>query len=200
MVTGYGAEIGDDLTGHKDGRVMLWQLPNGEKLHEWNIHLDSVRNVAVDGRNGRYASTDSDAKTAVWTLDGTPRFLDTAPSDSRSIAFSPDGSKLYGAGWFKLFSWNLSDGRLTTLDTEHRGIINSIEFMPDGRLATISRQTDSAVLFLEPETGNTLERFNRHDLCGVAARVSPDGSYLATTSDDASVRIWELPSINQAGR
>jgi WD40 repeat protein len=48
------------------------------------------------------------------------------------------------------------------------------------------------VLFLDPLSGKTNARYQQHDLCGVAVNVSPDGRYLATTSDDASVRIWKL--------
>ena len=91
-----------------------------------------------------------------------------------------------------LYRWNPASGELASLKTEHRGIINNIQFTPDGQLASISRQTDSAVLFLDPLSGETSARFQKHDLCGVAVNVSPDGRYLATTSDDASVRIWKI--------
>ncbi|KHF25060.1 hypothetical protein JV46_05020 [Solemya velum gill symbiont] len=68
-----------------------------------------------------------------------------------------------------------------------------IQFGPNGDyLATISRQTDSAVLFLNPDSGQAMRRFQKHDLCGGALAVSPDGRYLSTTSDDASVRFYNL--------
>jgi len=79
------------------------------------------------------------------------------------------------------------------LSTPHHGIIKSVEYLAAGDvLATISRQTDSSVYFLDPASGALLRRFQQHDLCGADISVSPDGRYLATTSDDASVRIWML--------
>ena len=81
---------------------------------------------------------------------------------------------------------------MTTLPTQHHGIIKSVEYVSDDVLATISRQTDSSVYFLDPASGETLRSFQRHELCGGDIAISPGGRYLATTSDDASVRIWVL--------
>ena len=123
---------------------------------------------------------------------GKIRYLDRPSSDPRTLAFSPLDDSLYGAGWFRLFRWNLDTGRIETLDTDHKGIINNIQFTPGGQLASISRQTDSSVYFLDPASGETLRSFQRHELCGGDIAISPGGRYLATTSDDASVRIWVL--------
>jgi WD40 repeat protein len=129
----------------------------------------------------------------VWTDDTQPAPLERPPTDAWSLAFSPDGRWLYGGGWFRLFRWNPGDGAFVSLPTEHHGIIKSIQFVAGGgELATISRQTDSAVLFLDPVTGAVTRRFQQHELCGASIAVSPRGRYLATTSDDASVRIWVL--------
>ena len=113
--------------------------------------------------------------------------------DTWTLAFSPDGQWLSGGTWFRLYRWNLDDGSLTTVSTEHYGLIKSVQYTGKGEsLATISRQTDSSVYFLDPVSGAVTRRFQRHDLCGADVSVSPDGRYLATTSDDASVRIWVL--------
>ena len=111
----------------------------------------------------------------------------------RTLAFSPDGGSLSGGSWFRLYRWTLDDGALTTMSTEHYGLIKSVQYTDQGAaLASISRQTDSSVYFLDPVSGEVMRRFQRHDLCGADVSVSPDGRYLATTSDDASVRIWVL--------
>ncbi|MEJ2310148.1 MAG: hypothetical protein P8Z78_12655 [Gammaproteobacteria bacterium] len=180
------------LTGHKDGSVILWSLDSGEAIRRFQPHRKLIRSIET-GPGGLIATSATDTRVALTTPDsGDIRYLEKPSSDPRTLAFSPDGEQLYGAGWFRLFRWDLGSGAIETLETEHRGIINNIEFTPDGQLASISRQTDSAVLFLDPLSGGTNARFQQHDLCGVAVNVSPDGRYMATTSDDASVRIWKL--------
>jgi WD40 repeat protein len=130
---------------------------------------------------------------AIWSTLDEVRYLEEPPADAFTLAFSPDGQWLSGGTWFRLYRWNLDDGALTTLATEHHGIIKSVQYTGNGAsLATISRQTDSSVYFLDPASGEVTRRFQRHDLCGADVSVSPDGRYLATTSDDASVRIWVL--------
>ncbi|MEN8175550.1 MAG: hypothetical protein ABFS23_07290, partial [Pseudomonadota bacterium] len=186
------------LTGHKDGTVTRWQLSKLEELARYQAHNGLVRSVAINNRGDQFASSGTDTRVAlIDPVAGRIQHLPGPPSDPRSLAFSPDDSYLIGGGWFKLFRWQLDNGNLAVLDTAHRGIINHIQFTPDGTLASISRQTDSAVLLLDPADGSTRDRLQQHDLCGVAVEVSPDGRFLATTSDDASVRIWSFDDLNR---
>jgi WD40 repeat protein len=183
------------LTGHADGVVRIWRASDFTLLQERTLHRGAVKAVAIDGRAGRFASSGADGKVFVWTETGAVRALQAPPVDAWTLAFSPDGRWLSGGGWFRLFRWNLQDASLAVLSTPHHGIIKSVEYLAAGDvLATISRQTDSSVYFLDPDSGAPLRRFRRHDLCGADIAVSRNGRYLATTSDDASVRIWRLDS------
>ena len=181
------------LTGHADGSVRLWKATDFRLLQEQQLHQGAVKAVAIAPGATRYASSSSDGSVVLWTDSGVQRQLDRPPADAWTLVFSPDGQTLSGGSWFLLYRWNLHDGTLTTMTTEHHGIIKSIQYIDDGsELATISRQTDSAVYFLDAESGEVKRRFQRHDLCGADIAVSADGRYLATTSDDASVRFWLL--------
>ncbi|HYQ70306.1 MAG TPA: hypothetical protein VET88_00105 [Gammaproteobacteria bacterium] len=181
------------LTGHADGVVRTWRVSDFTLLDEKTLHRGKVKAVAIDGSGVRFASSGADGSVYVWGENGKVRELQAPPVDSWTLAFSPDGHWLSGGGWFRLFRWNLQDDTLTVISTPHHGIIKSVEYLAAGDvLATISRQTDSSVYFLDPASGTLLRRFRQHDLCGGDISVSADGRYLATTSDDASVRIWRL--------
>lgn len=181
------------LTGHADGVVRIWRLSDFTLLQERPLHSGAVKAVAIDGRAGNYASSGADGKVFVWQETAGVHALQEPPVDAWTLAFSPDGRWLSGGGWFRLFRWDLRNASLSVLSTPHHGIIKSVEYLADGDvLATISRQTDSSVYFLDPASGAPLRRFQRHDLCGADITVTADGRYLATTSDDASVRIWRL--------
>jgi len=187
------ADIDRLVSGHSDGTVRLWKASDFTLLAEQKLHGGEVKAVAIEPQQTRYASSSADGSVAVWTESAGVQYLEEPPMDAWTLAFSPDGQWLSGGSWFRLYRWNLNDGSLTTLATEHYGIIKSVQYTARGAsLATISRQTDSSVYFLDPVSGEVTRRFQRHDLCGADISVSPDGRYLATTSDDASVRIWVL--------
>ncbi|MDH5512059.1 MAG: hypothetical protein OEY27_02505 [Gammaproteobacteria bacterium] len=181
------------ITGHRDGNVRSWRVGDFTLIRELAIHSGPVRAVAYHPATRRVASSGTDGHVFHWTVDASPRPLPAPPTDAQDLEFSPDGKSLMGSGWFKLFRWRLDDETLEILPTAHRGIVRSISFDRDGsRLASIGRQTDSAVYLLEPQTGNVIRRFQPHQLCGTFVRLSPDGRYLASTSDDANVHLWDL--------
>jgi WD40 repeat protein len=187
------------LTGHADGTVRIWRLADFHLLQALELHRGAVRAVAIDPVALRYASSGVDGTIRVFDESGPARQLAAPPVDAWTLTFAPDGRMLYGGGWFRLFRWRVSDGALDVLPTRHQGIIRDMQFLGDGSsLATISRQTDSSVYFLDPYTGGVTRAFQQHALCGASIAVSADGRYLGTTSDDASVRIWDLdqPAVN----
>jgi WD40 repeat protein len=179
------------ITGHLDGSVREWRRSDFALLHTTKVQQHRIAAVAQHP-DGLRAAGDSNGRVYLWRVGASPVELPHPPTYTRTLSFTPDAATLIGAGWFRLFRWRLADRALVTLPTEHHGIIQSLQILPGGQLATISRQTDSAVYFLDPDTGAVQRRFQRHDLCGGDIAVSRDGRFLATTSDDASVRIWSL--------
>lgn len=186
------------ITGHADGSVGVWPLDTLQRRHRHPVHTGAVRAVAYLPGRQWLASSGTDTRVFLWrATDARATSLPGPPTDSRALQFSPDGQWLLGSGWFRLFRWHLASSALTTLPTEHNGVIKSIHYSADGRyVASISRTTDSAIYFLDPMNGRTLRRFLQHDLCGSWIALSPDKKYLATTSDDASVRVWRLDAVS----
>ncbi|MCP4127139.1 MAG: hypothetical protein GY753_08770 [Gammaproteobacteria bacterium] len=181
------------LTGHEDGVARQWRLADFNAIAKTAKHSGGIRAVAAHYESGWMASSGDDGEVWIWHQDQKPKRLSDPGSDARTLVFSPDGKQLYGGAWFHLYRWTIPDGKMQRLETEHAGIINEIRFTPNGNhIASISRQTDSAVLFLDPANGETVQRFQKHALCGVAIAVSPNGRYISTTSDDASVRFYDL--------
>jgi len=194
-ITDAAVDVTEDIivTGHTDGRVRRWRISDLQFIESVRPHRGGVRAVAYHAPTQRYASSGHDGAVYVWRQGEPVQALTAPPTDARDLAFTPDGARLYGASWFKVFRWDLADGALTIQNTEHRGIITSIDMSADGRrLATISRETDSAVQILDTATGAPLARFQPHELCGAYVRLSPGERFLATTSDDATVRVWDL--------
>jgi WD40 repeat protein len=194
-VTAAAGAVDADLlvTGHQDGRVRIWGLSTFNLRDTFRPHEGPLHAVAVSRDGKRIASSGEDGTVSWLEPGGAPQRLESAPTDTWTLDFSPDGEILMGAGWFRLHRWELASGSLRTIPTEHHGVIRSVHYSRDGSfLATISRQTDSAVLLLDPESGATLRRFEKHPLCGGDIHLSPSERYLVTTAADASVRVYDL--------
>jgi len=124
-ITHMVADPGADrlVTGHKDGSVRLWQATDFTLLKEQQLHRGAIKAVAIAPGATQYASSSTDGSVVLWDENGLVRELDTPSADAWTLAFSPDGQTLSGGTWFRLYRWDLDSGALTTIASEHHGII-----------------------------------------------------------------------------
>ena len=108
----------------------------------------------------------------------------------RSVAWSPDGSRLATASWDGTARvWDASGREILTLEG-NRGQVNSVSWSPDGtRLATAS--WDGTARVWDAVRGRELHRLDGHTGRVWSVAWSPDGTRLATGSQDALVRVWD---------
>lgn len=109
-------------SGHRDGTLQLWHLPNGTQTAMFNAHDDAVYSVAISPDGETLASGSGDGTIKLWQivkdthLQPTPLQNLTSHTDVvYSVAISPDGQTLAsgsGDGTIKL--WHLKTGTLLT--------------------------------------------------------------------------------------
>lgn len=121
----------------------------------------------------------------------------------RSVAFSPDGSRLAsGAGMPSRFGeikiWDPATRRLVRSWEGHTDCIYSVAFSPDGSvLATASY--DRLVKLWEVTTGREIRTISGHVDAVYSLAFNASGDRLASASADRTVKVWDVASGQQLG-
>lgn len=190
-VTGLVADERELITGHREGALRLWHLPDLALGHETRAG-DAI--IAVTRHGSTIAVATDSGRVALYTAKLAPlRELQASGPAAHDLRFSPDGATLAAGGWFKLLLWDVATGERRLLPAEHSGLLASVDFSPDGlRLASIGRHTDSGIRLWDSRQLQVERRYQAHELCGAMIRFSPDGHHMASASDDESVRLYDL--------
>ncbi|KAI9727364.1 MAG: hypothetical protein M1834_008435 [Cirrosporium novae-zelandiae] len=115
------------------------------------------------------------------TLEGHSRTI-------RTIAFSPDGSRLVSGSWdCAVRVWDVSTGRLDYILDGHLDWVSTVAFSINGKLASGSR--DNTVRIWDIATGQIDHILEGHS--DEIQVVTFSGIKLASGSKDGTVRIWD---------
>jgi RNA polymerase sigma factor (sigma-70 family) len=106
-----------------------------------------------------------------------------------SVALSPDGQTIAGAGADGIRLWRASTGeQLRRIGDNYQGV-NSLAWSRDGKIL-VSGGTDNYVRLWEAATGRQLARLPDKTIWAESVAISPDGTMVAAGSRRGVIRLW----------
>ena len=193
------------LTSGNDGTSRIWNvMPQaGGELSTFGLTPPAM-DLELSPNEGKFALGNSDGPATVWdAATGKQLFsLQGEPDTSvYRVAFSPDGSRIATVGEDGVVRiWDVETGDIILAFTGHTGGESGgfftgaldVSYSPDGRrLATAG--ADGLAKVWDSESGEELLVLAGHTAGLHSLAYSPDGRYIATSSDspDTTVKVWD---------
>ncbi|MBT6493671.1 MAG: PQQ-binding-like beta-propeller repeat protein, partial [Planctomycetaceae bacterium] len=181
--------------GH-DHSIKLWDAETGLERATLREHTGGVISVTFSTDGNLVASCSDDATIKLWNPDTGEVLRTLASQDSaytRSIAFSPDGTKLCSGGINPpglITVWETATGKkLKSFRGHEAGYVHSLAFSPDGTRIASASSGDGTARLWETRTGKELHTLNVNSRYLYSVVFSPDGKILAT--GDSTVKLWD---------
>lgn len=199
------ALAGDGLlaTGDEDGKILLWQVADGQLILFCSVQTGRIRAIAFNPQGTRLASGGDDLAVYLWDAT-TGDCLNTWWEHTdivTCLGFSPDGDTLAsGSDDGSIRLWNVNSGQCLHVLSSHDGGVRAIAWSADGcRLA--SAGDDLTVRLWDVAAGHCrqtvdLSAFSGeiHHLWTVAfvGQCTTLERCLAAASDDRTVQLWNI--------
>ncbi|MCQ3928903.1 MAG: hypothetical protein DPW16_00465 [Chloroflexi bacterium] len=195
-------------------RVLVWDTAHGNPLTDLANKFANVSSLAWSPDGQMIATSLENGLVEIWDAQSYQPLLPLEDESQRDLlAWSPDSKFLAGFKCRSQFSdcalriWATDTGQL--LGTSATGVDYpiSVAWSPDGKFIADGGDlaiggnngglNPDAVHIWDADTGELLTTINFTD---DVTRVSwsPEGSYLAASSWDGSVRVWQLGEIPPA--
>ena len=185
------------LDGGSDGSLLVTAGPHEVVLHKYPGG-SVVRRFGVDGfairpglsSDNRVVAAGADTGLYVWDAK-TGRTLARVPEGEVQAAVSPDGKLVaFGGESHRIQLLSPATGRVTrTVARFPSAHVTSLQFSRDGRRLAAGTD-DGAARIWDVRSGKLLDRFEGHTCCVADVSFNPDGSLLATSSKDKTVKLW----------
>lgn len=193
-------------SGSFDTSIKLWDVASGQLIRTLQGHSGFISTVAFSPDGKFLASSASDGTVQMWDLlsgarrDGfsfatTPNPATGKPLWTTGLAFSPDGKTL--AVGMEDGSIALADAATGSIPRTLRGhtsivVSRALQFSPDGTTLA-SGSFDGTVRLWDIATGTQQAVLQGHGLRVLAVAFSPDGTHLASTSDQGGqLLLWDV--------
>ena len=190
----------------RDGAICLWDEATGGLRQVLQGHRRTVAAIAFSPDGRCLVSGDDAGQLLSWqpAPDNEHQWMPTPlgeiPGGITTLAFSPAGALLAGAGPdHTIFLWRMADATLlATIAMPVYSTVYALAFNPKptgDRLELISGSGNGAIACwaIEPSTGAAELRYLRqeHQRSVRALLFTPDGATLISGSADETIKLWD---------
>jgi hypothetical protein len=155
-------------------------------------HGEWVRSVMISPDGTWLTTVNSDTTVQIWdAATGAERAVLTGHRDRvRSVAIAPDGTWLVTLDLNRTVRiWDAATGAHKATFTGE-GVGNTMEIAPDG--TWLATGGFDGLRVWDMATGKPRTKLLGHRDSVTAMAIAPNGAYLASVSDDRTLRIWDV--------
>ena len=183
------------LTGHANGKVVLWDIDRAEKIATVQRNEANIWAVAFTGDPNRFAAASHDWKVTLWDARQTAaplHVLDGHENSVQSLAYSPQLLLLASGSADKTVRvWNLDTLDLKRSYRGPRDFVTSVAFSNSGKLLAAGA-LDGRIQVWSVLSSRRLRALSGHRGRVADIAFSPSGDQLASAGEDGTVRLWDL--------
>ena len=171
---------------NKNHKAKLWDS-YGNELVEYTGHNDLLNSAFFSTDGSSVITASNDDVVRVYSLSGDlKKILKGHRGNVYSAQIAPDGQTIVTVGGDKTVrTWDIAQRFETYPDAEG---ISFACFSPDCMNLAVVKDT---VAYLWDLTGEKAAEYSGHTKDVNTARFSHNGKYVATSSDDGTVKLWE---------
>jgi WD40 repeat protein len=181
-------------TGGADGQIRIWQVSDGKQLMAWQAHGDWIRSVAFSFDGKAIASGSNDRTVRIWDSQTGDclKILRGHTDWVWSVSFIFGGHLLVSASSDHTARiWELNTGFSFTL-REPEDQVWSAAFSNNGY--TLATGSATSVKLWNVWTRQYIKTLQDNATRVRALSFSPDGKTLIGSSDDRSIKTWDVDS------
>lgn len=196
------------LSASQDGFLLVWHVPSAQKVLAITLRVPWVLACAYAPSSHMVASGGLDNVCTVYDLRKRKSIVNVPPASElfghmgyiSACRFRSENELLTSSGDGTCALWNVSRSKMVSHFTGHNKDVLDLRVCPTNANLFASAGVDAVVQLWDVRTGRCEQSWTGHRSDINALDFFPDGDAIASASDDASCRLFDLRASSELAR